>query len=175
MRRLPRFLLLLCCLLAWSGLAAAEPSLTLSHEGKVKKIGAADLAGLPQVEVETLDHGVTHRYRGVAVRDVLALVDAPLGSRLRGRAVGLVVKVTAADGYVAAFALAEFDRDYRAQDIVLADRRDGAPLPDEAGPLRFVCPGDQRGARSIRQVREIEILSLGGRPPRESARPTTPP
>lgn len=148
----------------WTSLAvatfAAEPALSVSYDGARRQLTRADLAALPVVEIEAEDHGRPHRYRGVAVRDVLALVDAPLGDRLRGPASALAVRVTAADGYVAAFALAEFDAAFRERTILLVDTQDGQPLPENAGPWRFVCPGDKRGARSIRQVVSIEVLSL---------------
>lgn len=156
----PSFRLILLFVFACSGLGAAEPRLLVNYGSNHKELAAADLAGLPVVEAEALEHGTPHRYRGVAVRDVLALVDAPLGARLRGSALALAVRVTATDGYVAVFALAEFDAAFREQAILLADTQDGAPLPENAGPLRFVCPGDKRGARSIHGVVSLEVISL---------------
>ncbi len=163
MRQLFRLASLLA--LATCAASAAGPAITVVHEQNRRELDAADLAALPRVEIEALDHGEPRRYRGVAVRDVLALVGAPLGGNtLRGRAVALAVRVRAADGYVAAFALAEFDPAFREKDILLVDRQDGEPLPDQAGPFRLVCPGDQRGARWVRQVVSIEIVSLATGP-----------
>ena len=84
----------------------------------------------------------------------------PQGEKFRGAALALVVRVRAADGYVVVFSLAEFDPAFREQTILLADHMDGAPLPATAGPLRLVCPGDKRPARSIRQVLSMEVISL---------------
>ncbi|MGH8017797.1 MAG: molybdopterin-dependent oxidoreductase [Opitutaceae bacterium] len=151
--------------LAACSLTAAEPLLTVTCEQNRKELGAEDLAKLPAVEIEALDHGEPHRYRGVAVRDVLALAGAPFGQHApRGSAMALAVRVRAADGYVAAFGLAEFDPGFRENDILLVDQQDGKPLPEEAGPLRFVCPGDERGARWVRQIVSIEIISLAAKP-----------
>lgn len=155
----------LCFVLACSGLCAAEPRLLVTYEAARRELAAADLAALPAVEVTALDHGQSHRYRGIAVRDVLALVDAPLGEKHRGSAAALAVRVRAADGYVVAFALAEFDAAFREQTILLVETQDGAPLPENAGPLRLVCPGDKRGARWVRQVTSLEVISLATPPP----------
>jgi hypothetical protein len=40
----------------------------------------------------------------------------------------------------------------------LADRRDGKPLDNHEGPLRFVVPGDKRHARWIRGVTMLEVV-----------------
>ena len=148
----PSFRLAALFVLVCSGLWAAEPKLSVSYGANRKELTATDLAKLPLVEVEALDHGKPYRFRGIAVRDVLATVEAPTWEKARRAAVTFVVRACAADGYVVIFALAEFDPVFREQSILLADRQDGVPLPESDGPLRFVCPGDKRGARSLRQV-----------------------
>jgi DMSO/TMAO reductase YedYZ molybdopterin-dependent catalytic subunit len=67
----------------------------------------------------------------------------------------LVVRVTGADGYVAAIALGEISPLLADRPILLADELNGTPLPDHA--LRLVVPGDRLGARSVRDVVRIEI------------------
>lgn len=42
--------------------------------------------------------------------------------------------------------------------IVLADRREGEPLPKEVGPLRLLVPGDKIHSRWVRQVTRIRVL-----------------
>jgi len=153
------FLLALCALAA-PGLRAADSLLSVTFGDQHREVSAADLARLPSAEADVVDHGKPHHYRGVAARDVLALVGMPQGEKFRGAALALVVRVRAADGYTTVFALAEFDPAFREQTILLADQMDGAPLPANAGPLRLVCPGDKRPARSIRQVLSMEVISL---------------
>src|SRR5258708_38213635 len=102
---------------ACSGLWAAESRLTLTCGANHKELGAADLAKLPAVEVEALDHGKPHRFRGTAVRDVLALVDAPVWEEARRSALTFVVRARAADGYVVISPLAEFDAAFHGQTI----------------------------------------------------------
>jgi DMSO/TMAO reductase YedYZ molybdopterin-dependent catalytic subunit len=172
--RLPNFMRLVAVLLAGlPAFAAAEVRLHVSYNGQSEELVAADLATLPAASAEVTEHGATHVYRGVAARDVLALVGAPFDKQLRGPGFALVVKVHAADGYVVAFALAEFDAAHREQTILLADRQDGAPLPANAAPWRLICPGDKRPARSVRQVSWLEVISVGtDRPAHPDSKPT---
>jgi len=72
-----------------------------------------------------------------------------------GQPVHRTVRVTGADGYSAKFALAELAPDYANRPIQLADRMNGAPLPDRA--LRLVVPGERRAGRSVRDVIRIDI------------------
>jgi DMSO/TMAO reductase YedYZ molybdopterin-dependent catalytic subunit len=72
-------------------------------------------------------------------------------------AVATYVVVDAADGYRAVFALAELDPAQTDRVILLADRKDGQPLPAAEGPLRVVVPGEKRPARWVRQVKAVWI------------------
>jgi hypothetical protein len=59
----------------------------------------------------------------------------------------------AADGYVAAFGLAEIDPRFGRQvPILVWQQPSGAPLPEHQGPLMLVAPGDARGSRGVRQL-----------------------
>lgn len=154
-----------CCVIAVGSLLAtflvAAPGVSVRHEDKRVEFSADEFALLPKVEVEAEDHGVKHRYRGVAVRDVLAMVSAPLGEKLRGPAFALAVRVIGADGYAVVFGLAEFDAAFRKETILLVDQQDGAALSEATGPWRIVCPGDGRPARWVRQVVAIEVIATG--------------
>jgi hypothetical protein len=151
---------LTCFVLVWVHAALAADTLQVAYQDKKVSLDASEVAKLPVTEVEALDHQTKHRYSGVLVRDVLGLVGAPFGDALRGKALGLVVRVTANDNYTVVFALAEFDPGFSDRSIILADRQDGQPLPDNAAPFRMVVPGDSHPARWIRQVKSIEVISL---------------
>ena len=69
--------------------------------------------------------------------------------------------VVARDGYRVTFSLAELDQEFTNLQVLLADRRDGKPLSNEASPLRIVVPKDQHGSRSARQVARIELHEPG--------------
>ena len=124
---------------------------------------AQDLASMPRVKVTDTAHGQGGVYEGVAMRDVLTKVGVPAGTAIRGAEVAKTVIVTGADGYQAAFALAEFDPEFTDRVAILADRRDDAPLPANAAPLQLVLTGEKRPARWVRQVVSIEIRAAGGR------------
>src|SRR5688572_1366595 len=116
----PVVLVIGCLLLASSRVAQAQatsPPATATVRLSAQRdttLTASDLARLPpsQIRVAASEHAgdTTHAqvlYEGVAVPDLLALVDAPVGSALRGRAVASYVLVEAADGYRVVFSLEE--------------------------------------------------------------------
>jgi hypothetical protein len=141
---------------------AAEPFLVLRSPARTLELTAAEFAALPRTDLKALEpHEKKERtYSGVAVRDLLARLDAPLGDRLRGPALTTGVLVRCRDHYTVLYALAEFDTAFSTRTILLADREDGAAPPPSAAPLRLVAPGDTRGARWARQVASIELIQL---------------
>jgi hypothetical protein len=158
MKSLARGLLLLLLVPA---LRAADPVLTVTAPDKVLAFTAEEFAALPHVEISAYDpHGeATHKYSGVAMQEILARAGAPLGDKLRGKSLQLVVVAHSRDGYSIAFALAEFDPAFNDRSILLADTEDGKPLPDYASPFRMIIPGDKKAARWARMVNAIEIKS----------------
>jgi hypothetical protein len=143
----------------WVHSALAAATLQVTYENKTVSVDASELGKLPVTEVEATDHQIKHHYSGVLVRDILGLVGAP-GGALGGKALNLVVRITGNDNYSVIFALAEFDPEFNDRSIVLADKQDGQPLPDNAAPFRLVIPGDSRPARWVRQVKSIEVIAL---------------
>jgi len=69
--------------------------------------------------------------------------------------VPLVVRITGADGYTAAVALAEIAPQFAGRQVQLAIQMNGAALPNQA--LRLIVPGDHLGGRSVRDVVRIDI------------------
>jgi DMSO/TMAO reductase YedYZ molybdopterin-dependent catalytic subunit len=141
-----------------SGMRAQSVTLRVSAQ-RDTILTVSDLARLPrsQLQVAQPGHGAdtTHRqetYEGVALSELLALVRAPMGSALRGRAVASYVLIEAADGYRVVFSLEEVD----SARVLLADRKNGAALSSQEGPLRVVAP-NARHSRWIRQVARISV------------------
>jgi DMSO/TMAO reductase YedYZ molybdopterin-dependent catalytic subunit len=119
---------------------------------------ASDWARLPRAEARVTDRqGQAVTYSGVSLCDVLRAAGVKLGEAAMPsrEAVASYVVVEAADGYRAVFALAELDPAQTDRVILLADRKDGRPLPAAEGPLRVVVPGEKRPARWVRQVRAL--------------------
>jgi hypothetical protein len=137
---------------------APSASLTIRGlDGKERPVASSDLARLTRRDTTVSAHEVSGRYSGVALTDVLALVNAPLGDSLRGRTLATFVTVEAADGYRVLFSIAELDAKFTDRVVILADAKDGRPLPAAEGPYRLIVPGEKRPARWARQVTRISL------------------
>ena len=126
-------------------------------DGKSRSVSAADLAKLARHDTTVSAHDVTGRYSGIALTDLLALVNAPLADSLRGKSLATYVLVEAADGYRVVFSIAELDSHFTDRVVILADRKDGQPLAASEGPYRLIVPGEKRPARWARQVVRISL------------------
>jgi hypothetical protein len=147
--------------------APAAPALKIfgAPDGRAS-LSASDFAALPRLKVDAVDHdGRKAAFEGWALGDVLALTGLPRGKDLRGAALAVSVLAAAADGYRVVFALSELDPSVTDKVVLLADRRDGAPLGPAEGPWRVVVPSEKRPARWIRQV-----VSFAIQDPREDAK-----
>jgi hypothetical protein len=69
----------------------------------------------------------------------------------------MTVIVEATDGYRAVFSSAELDPELTDRIFLLADTKDGQPLPPREGPLRIIVPSDKRPARWVRQVKALTV------------------
>jgi len=145
--------------------AQAPPATVLAVQGDVAtplSLTADDLAKMPRqmVSVPGPD-GSKIVYEGVTLLDVLQKAGAPLGEKLRGKALATYVLAMARDGYQVAFTLGELDPQFGNESILVADKRDGKPLPaDKQGPFRLVCPNDHEGARSVRMLETLHVVRL---------------
>jgi DMSO/TMAO reductase YedYZ molybdopterin-dependent catalytic subunit len=151
-------------------LSAASPTsaqnLTVTGlSGQAVTLTPAHIAALPHITLTVSVEGKTHTYEGVPLTDILAGVGAPEGKALKGADLADVVLVSAKDNYAVALSLADTDPLVRKDQVILADRADGAPLPDGIGPYRLVVEGDQRGARMARMVVSITLLRAATTPP----------
>ncbi len=159
-----RFLLGLL-LLAALVLAQAPPAAVLAVQGDIASplsLTADDLAKMPR-ETATIPapDGSKIVYEGVTLLEVLKKAGAPLGDKLRGKALATYVLAMARDGYQVAFTLGELDPQFGNETILVADKRDGKPLPaDKQGPFRLVCPNDHEGARSVRMLETLHVVQL---------------
>jgi DMSO/TMAO reductase YedYZ molybdopterin-dependent catalytic subunit len=151
-------LALLAALIVTPGLA--DDLRLTGPAGQIATLTAAEFAALPHVDLSVTLEGKTLAFQGVPLSILLAKVGAPQGETLRGKAMGDVVLVSAKDGYVVALALADTDAKMRKEQVILADRMNGAPLPDNAAPYRLVVEGDLRAARTARMVTAIAVRHL---------------
>lgn len=143
-----------------ASVAAQQKTASIRIDGLVDKpgtFGAKSLAGLKRITLKVDDHGEPAVYEGVSLTEVLALAGAPVGERMRGAQLSLVVVAKAADDYVATYALAELDPGFTDRVVILADRRDGKPLAENAAPFQIIVPGELKHGRWIRQVVSLTV------------------
>jgi hypothetical protein len=164
--------LVVLLVLVASSAAQSGPKLRISGTGiTTMDFSAADLSQLPRlsVDVQNSHNGQTERYEGVRVSDLLAKAGAPLGDKLRGRAMNTYVRAMASDGYSVVYSLAELDPAFHENQAIVADRLDGKPLDAKEGPLKVVVPGDKRPARWIRMLTELKVESASPSDPAQPA------
>ena len=147
---------------------ADDVVLRVSYLGKSIAFTAADMAAMPHEDSSAFDphEKKQHIYSGVPVKGLLSQAGAPLGEKLRGAALSLVVVARPKDSYQVVYALAEFDESFSSRAILLVDREDGEPLGSAMGPVRIMVPGDKRAARWVRMVTSLEVVASGEAPRR---------
>lgn len=154
-------------LIVGSLLLAAAPATAqtvdlIGEKGVTKTLSAAELAALPQgVVTSTERDGATVVFRGPTLRSLVTLVGAPTGHEFRGPNMLIAIMAEAADGYRAAYMLAEVDEGFGNKNALLAISQDGNPLPAKDGPYRMVLPGEEHRARWIRNVVRLRLVRVG--------------
>lgn len=160
-RRRQGALVISCLLVLCGGTTHAQTLFTIAGDVSTPlQISAADLAVLPR-EKATLEHdGQTATYEGVLLYDLLVKAGVPFGRAMTGKPMASYLLLTARDGYQVVFALPELDPKFEGAKVLLADKRDGGPLPTTEQPLRIVAPQDKMHARSIYSVIKAEVVRL---------------
>jgi hypothetical protein len=155
-------LLLAALLIAASPLvSAAEHPATPPIPDQTIAVTAKTLAGLPRVKAEAKEHeNPAATYEGVTLGSILERAGIPRGEKLRGNGLRAIVIITATDGYQVVFTVAETDPAFTDRLIILADKKDGKPLPEKEGPFRIIVPAEKRPARWIRNVKTIAIKTV---------------
>ncbi|MDO5613340.1 MAG: hypothetical protein Q4G14_08890 [Paracoccus sp. (in: a-proteobacteria)] len=143
-------------ILAAIPLAAGADAVLTGPNGLRVDLSADTLAAMPVQEVETAHASsrgeMRGQYRGVLLWDVLAAhtdLDADPKAALRH-----TILVTARDDHQVAFSVGEILPEFGARPILIGFELDGAPIPDG---LRMVAPGDERGARYVKDVVSLDI------------------
>jgi len=131
-----------------------------------RRIDASELHKLPRVEVRTTDPhdpGKEIIYSGTPLVEVLKAGGLLLDSDMAAirETVTMTVLVEATDGYRAVFSLAELDPELIDRVVLLADTKDGQPLPRREGPFRIIVPGEKRPTRWVRQVKAVTVRKNG--------------
>jgi hypothetical protein len=119
----------LCCVVL-AAQTAPDTADKLTVDGDVATpltLTTADLARMPR-ETATLDEmdGLKTAYEGVARKE------------MRGKALAGYLLAEARDGYQVVFSLGELDPGVGGARVIVADQRDGKPMPAQQGPIRPV-------------------------------------
>ena len=150
--------------LALCGSAVAQDLKVTGLDGHSVTLTPAAIAALPHVNLTVMVEGKTTAYAGVPLAAILAKIGAPAGKAIRGKDLGDVVLVSSSDGYMVVLGLTETDSLFRKDRVLLADKADGAAIPNGQGPYRLVVEGDLRGARLARMVTSLELRQLTAAP-----------
>ena len=140
--------------------ALAEPEQP-SHDLLVQRAGQSSrllsyehIAALHAISQHAAIEHDDREWTGPLLWDVLTDAGA-VDPQKPADAVHLAVHVAGADGWTAVFGLAELSPQFAGRPIQLADRVNGAPIPDQG--LRLIVPDERRGGRSVRDVVRIDI------------------
>ncbi len=145
----------------------ASGAADLAISGAFVRAGAAfDAAARGRLSPATASAGdpdkSTATYAGFRLADVLHDAGAGVGDAVRGPLARAYVVVRAADGYGAVFSLAETQTAEARCAPLVANARNGAPLPAGTGPWRIVAPCDETHARWVRGVVSLTIVIAPG-------------
>jgi hypothetical protein len=140
----------------------AEPGglIFVDEHGTSRRVSTGELARLPRrtVKVTTSDNQPAE-YEGIAVPVLLEHLGVVIGKELRGARLANYLLFEATDGYRVMLALAEVDPATTDKVVLLADRKDGAALPEKEAPLRLVIPDEKRPVRWIRMITKLSVRS----------------
>jgi hypothetical protein len=145
-------------------MAQAAPASAIALTGAAGEkatVTATEIATLPRTTITVFDaHTKTQEsYSGVLLSDLLARVNAPLGDKLRGKAMGIRVIAEGSDHYTALYSLAEIDPAFHPGTVIVADTMDGKTLPAGHGPLQLINTEDKRPARWVRELIAIRLVA----------------
>lgn len=76
-----------------------------------------------------------------------------------------VVVADARDNDRAVFSLGEPGAPLGARPVLVAFRRNGAPIGDEDAPFRLLVADDMRAQRSMRQLQSLRVVTLEAKAP----------
>jgi hypothetical protein len=139
---------------------AQTPAAYLIINGEVATplaMSEADFKALPRSSVTAPDaNGNQTVYAGVNLSDILLKAGVPLKQNLKGTDVAKCLFALGTDGFLAVFALPEFDQGT----FLVADTANNLPLPAGTGPLQIISPNETRHSRWVKQLTLLRIGKL---------------
>lgn len=153
----------ICCIL--TGLKLNAQTITISGAGIQPLVLTKSMfQEMKQAVVMAKAHDEkVHRYSGVTIADLLTKAGIILGDTAKRKTIVSCLVVTAADNYKAIYALPEVDPLFANRTVIVADRADKKPLPEDVGPFQIIVPGEKKHARWVRQVTALEVVVLNSK------------
>ncbi len=142
-------------------LAARSTTLTLTGlGGTARTLSPDEFKALPHtaVQVHNAHNGKDESYSGVLVRDLLALVPPPAGSKNVSTNMQVVV-AGATDNFHVAITLCDTNADCRSGQAVVADTQDGAPIAAD-GAFKLILTEDKKPARWARNLQSLTVKAV---------------
>ncbi|WP_177181081.1 molybdopterin-dependent oxidoreductase [Parapedobacter koreensis] len=138
----------------------AKPAMEISgNVAAPLQLTATDLQGMVRssVSIPNRSGDGIRRYEGVALWRLLDSVGVST-EKLNAKDIAKrYLTVRGADGFEVVFSLAELGRAYAEDEVILADRMDGQPLPASRGSFQIIVPGDLRPTRNCYQVIALTV------------------
>ena len=151
------FFLALALVLGFAASASAQSLTITGLDGKTTVLQASDLADLPRGTVTVTGKDGPQVYEGPIISYVLRAAGQPVGPKLHGDPQKAYVVVKGSDGFWGVFSLAELDKDFHSDTVILADHMGGKPLPAKEAPWRLASSGDKKGWRSVFAITSITL------------------
>ncbi|MBL7946854.1 MAG: molybdopterin-dependent oxidoreductase [Flavobacteriales bacterium] len=152
---------LLCflVLVVTSSAQSDTATVRILRKGCYTRLTLEQLRTLPVQEATLTERdGSQATYQGVSLGEVLDLGCDSTALLDKHGSLRAVVKVTAADGFVAVVAMAEALKDFSDHPVMLAWQRNGEPLNERHGPFQLVLADDRKPGRNVRQVKVLEVI-----------------
>lgn len=147
-------------MLSLPSLAAASLAISGGLLQNPVLLDASALAALPQSVATASFHGQPWHCTGPRLPAVLQKAGAIAEGDLKGPALAHAVVAEAADGYRVLFARGEMDPKLGNAPIIIALSCQQKSGDEAESPFRILAGGDQRGARSVRQLVHLRVVDL---------------
>lgn len=123
---------------------------------------AADLGTLPRRQLRVAAENSTDSVTvsGFTLWDLLQKAGVPSPEASGRQRAATYVRLVAADGQTAFFALVEVDPGFSRKTILVSDQRNGRALDATEGPWRVFVPDELRHARWIRGLARVDVGTL---------------
>jgi hypothetical protein len=143
--------------LSLSGYSAYAQVLKVQANGRTFEVTLTEILSLPHIVVTVSEQSQQTQFEGVPLSTILQRVGYDAGYGLHGPLLMQALLVEAADGEQVAFSLAEIDPTFVANNVILADKRNGKELSTREGPFRVIAPKDKRMDRWLPQVTTLRV------------------